>query len=142
MCQVLIILRLETVSGAVIDVEDVEELNKEIKKLPNVQDVFLDTFPGTGMKQLIVPVSENPTDIADAIKEIEEKGEKIEDPEEFNIGKWIAQKIKDIIKEITEEDAVFDTEILESIDTKTDGIKILSPPLSFLSHIEQPLSCS
>ncbi|MCX6764550.1 MAG: hypothetical protein NTU58_02470 [Candidatus Nealsonbacteria bacterium] len=114
MCKVLILLRLEAVSGAVIDVK---EFNKEIKKLPNVKDVFLDTLPGTEMKQLMIAVSENPTDISDAIKEIEEKGEKIENPKKFNIGEWVAQKTKDIIKEITQEEtAVIDTAILESID--------------------------
>lgn len=116
MCHVLIIADGQAVDGA----KNHKEITEEIGKQPCVKKVYLDHPIDTCMNQFMVEVSENEEDIAAAIKEIEESGEVIEDHKNFDIREWIVEKIRNIIREFSVQEAVFDIRVLEAIPTPKD----------------------
>jgi len=137
MCQVLIRAATEDLCGEIYgEKKSFLNVSKEIKVIPGVRNVFLDKSfnseklkeklkDGSEILQLIVEVSEILEDEKESIKEIKERISELEskdsekakkwrrnfreDPEIFNLGRWVEKRILEI------ETPVFETKILEKI---------------------------
>lgn len=94
-----------------------DDLVREIKKIPAVDNrAFLCKSVSITVCKIDIYVSEMPEDVNTAIEDIEETdGIVVKNPKIFNLEKWVAGNIREIIKDVVG-DTVCEIEILEEAD--------------------------